>query len=424
MSRHLVLDQQTMEILKKTIPEPGSAQLAIVSDVVDKNDSRLLKQLSSLRAAGYSVELIAMSDSGTTSPLATIINWRSQLGPVLVLGGAIGAFGVFLAFLRQGTKVSIDAAKGWIKYKARCSALVDYVSKKNIDLLIVSGPETIPPSISIKKKIGVGIIYDAHEFYENEDVSEPDRGVWVRRIETAAEGFLDEFITVNEGIANLYKNEHPAFPEPRIVHNSAIPSKITYDGRLHAAAGLPLDARIILYQGGLAPMRGLEQLVDSASQLSEEWNIVILGNGRMEQALRQRAPREKVSFIPAVPSDELLKWTSGASLGAMLYEGVTQNQTYCTPNKLWEYPAAGVPILSSDLPEIKRLIGPYGAAFFLPDGVGSEEIARKVNSITKVDLENARLGCNSFTLENNWSQSSKLLIETVDSVLNRRFGNS
>ena len=164
-------------------------------------------------------------------------------------------------------------------------------------------------------------------------------------------------------------------------------------------------------------MMGLEKLVDAAAMFSEDWQLVILGNGRMEQALRQRAPRGRVTFISAVPSDELLKWTCGASLGAMLYEGVTPNQIYCTPNKLWEYPAAGVPILSSDLPEIKRLIGPYKAAFFLPDGSDARDIARKVNAISPSDLNTARLGCAAFTSANSWIQSSEALVETVQTTL-------
>ncbi len=59
--------------------------------------------------------------------------------------------------------------------------------------------------------------------------------------------------------------------------------------------------------------------------------------------MRSGRDESKVRFIPPAPQKELKSWTQGATLGIIPYEGKMLNHWIATPNKLWEYPSAGVP---------------------------------------------------------------------------------
>ena len=71
-------------------------------------------------------------------------------------------------------------------------------------------------------------------------------------------------------------------------------------------------------------------------------------------------------LLPAVPPDELLPWVASADVGVMPNQPRTLNERLSTPNKLFESLAAGLPVVSSDFPERRRIIledpaGPLGA---------------------------------------------------------------
>ena len=85
-------------------------------------------------------------------------------------------------------------------------------------------------------------------------------------------------------------------------------------------------------------------------------------------------------MIPPVEHQVLLEWTSSAHLGIIPYENIV-NHLDCTPNKLWEYPAANVPFVATDLIEINRFVGNYDVAYLLPREFKSSDISATINAI-------------------------------------------
>jgi glycosyltransferase involved in cell wall biosynthesis len=130
----------------------------------------------------------------------------------------------------------------------------------------------------------------------------------------------------------------------------------------------PLPEPIVLYQGGFAPHRGLPTLVRAAHEL-ERGTIVLMGWGRLEDELRRliSAERlgERVKIVDPVPPDQVVASAAGASVGVIPYEPVGLNNTYTTPNKLFDYMAAGLPVVASRLPELTRFVegGELGLTF-------------------------------------------------------------
>jgi glycosyltransferase involved in cell wall biosynthesis len=68
----------------------------------------------------------------------------------------------------------------------------------------------------------------------------------------------------------------------------------------------------------------------------------------------------RVHFHAPVPLADLLSYSSQADVGVTLLEDTSENHRLALPNKTFEYIAAGIPVVASDLPELKRLIQRFG----------------------------------------------------------------
>jgi len=257
------------------------------------------------------------------------------------------------------------------------------------------------------------LIFDAHEVYDHLAQSDDEMAEINAKVMRKYADRVDAMVTINESIGAYYRNHYRGLPRATIVKNATPRTDpFEYDGRLHEAAKLGRDKQILIYQGGYAPKRGLLQLLLSAEYLDPQWALVFMGWGRLEPELRRTADAlctrvsglaERIRFVPRVPHRELPYWTAGATLGAIPYENAGLNHWFCTPNKLWEYPNAGVPIIASPFPELRRIIEPNGVGWFLPDPLSPKEIGAAVNALTPQMLAAARSACAEFIARDNWS---------------------
>lgn len=278
---------------------------------------------------------------------------------------------------------------------------------------------TLPIGALAKNKHDCKVVYDAHEIYE--DLAQGTSGLRRRNkyLHSKYTPCVDAFITINESIAKWYRKHYPSLPEATIVMNAAERADhIDHDGRLHRAAGLPNDTKILLYQGGYSAKRGLERLIQSAEYLPADWKIVMMGWGNLEPHLRSLAAQiserldgaAPVKFIPPADQRDLVNWTAGATIGIIPYDNVGLNHLYCTPNKLWEYPNAGVPVLVSSLPEMRKLVENYKYGWLLDGGSDPHSLAVQLANLSDGDIDKARSACSEFMKHESWEKYGKRLV--------------
>jgi glycosyltransferase involved in cell wall biosynthesis len=278
-----------------------------------------------------------------------------------------------------------------------------------------------------KLATGCKLVFDAHEVYDHLAQSEGPAAKINTSVLRRYGREVDLFVTINDSIAHYYKNKYRDLGRAVIVKNAtAVAEAFEYDGRLHRAAGISGNRRILLYQGGFAEKRGLMALLSSAEYLSSDWTLVFMGWGRLESAMRRtfeglvtRMPdlAERVRFVARVPQSELVQWTAGATLGVIPYENAGLNHWFCTPNKLWEYPNAGVPIIASPFPEMRKVIESNGIGWFLTDPMTAKSIAASINALTDDDLAEAKRNCRTFIRCDNWSVYSRRLTKAYEALL-------
>jgi glycosyltransferase involved in cell wall biosynthesis len=285
---------------------------------------------------------------------------------------------------------------------------------------------TLPAGARVRDETGAHLVFDAHEIYE--EVAQAPRGVRraYRKRMTRFQDRVDGFVTINDSIGEFYRKNYPKLPPATIVKNATwLEPAFAYDGCLHTAAGVARDQRIALYQGGFSEKRGLRTLVQAAEFLDPRWTLVMMGWGALEDDLRHiaeilpNAPdravdRPAVVFLPPVGQAELVKWTAGASVGLIPYERIGLNHLYCTPNKLWEYPNAGVPIVCSDLVELRKAVLRNQIGWLLPPDADAHSVAATLNRLSDADLETARARCAEYIRKDNFEVYARSLLELYE----------
>jgi len=312
-------------------------------------------------------------------------------------------------------------------YRYRSEELAAATVRRKPDVVHSHDCIALPTGRLVKRSLGIPLVYDAHEIYEAVAARRFGATDYFARVHSQYLPQVDRFIAVNDSAAAYYRLAYPQAPPAVVIRNatdSAPPP--AYDGSLHRAAGLPERERILLYQGGFTLHRGLETLVSAGALLPDGWSLVMMGWGPLQAELEQRAASEvpggapsKVRFVPAVPAAELLAWTQGATAGIVPYEDKMLNHWIATPNKLWEYPSSGVPLIVQPFPEMRRIVETYSCGWVLPPEFGAQAIASLVASLTEDMIAQAREGCRRFIAADNWAVYEKRLLALYSSLEER-----
>src|SRR5690606_9274555 len=120
--------------------------------------------------------------------------------------------------------------------------------------------------------------------------------------------------------------------------------------------------KIIIYQGSVNINRGIEPLVTAMKHI-ENAHLYIIGVGDVFDKIVQQVLdlnlQDKITLLGKIPFKFLHHYTHQADLGLSLEENVGLNYKYALPNKLFDYINAGVPVLTSALPEMEKIVSTY-----------------------------------------------------------------
>ncbi|MDR6227027.1 glycosyltransferase family 4 protein [Desmospora profundinema] len=212
------------------------------------------------------------------------------------------------------------------------------------------------------------LVYDAHEISADREGWSHSR-LW-HGLEKQLGRRSDGFITTNETRAAYFRKQY-GLERVSVVRNVPPLADVTDDGRLHRALGVGRDTSVLLYQGGLQSGRGLSLMLEAFAGV-EGAHLAVIGFGRLRPSLEQEAARlglsDRVTFLGRIPHEELLAYTAGARAGLQLLENTCLNHYTACSNKLHEYLMAEVPVIASDLPEMRRVVEETGAGRLVPPG--------------------------------------------------------
>lgn len=249
----------------------------------------------------------------------------------------------------------------YLEYNLR---LFFFLLSRKVHLLNANDLDTLLANFLVARLKGIPLVYDSHEYFT--EVPELVHRPRTRRLWLSLERWifpqLQHAYTVNDQIARVYSQAYGV--AVKVVRNVPLV-------RVHPNVGRSLSPRILIYQGALNLGRGIDLMIRAMSHLPGDVQLWIAGDGDVAEALRELTQEQglsaRVKFWGRVPMDELMVLTCQASLGFSLEEDLGANYRYASPNKVFDYIQARVPVLVSDLPVMRALVEEHGVGEVLPE---------------------------------------------------------
>jgi len=169
-----------------------------------------------------------------------------------------------------------------------------------------------------------------------------------------------------------------------------------------------------VYAGAHGPANGLEFVLDAAADLADRSvDLVLVGGGVAKPALVKAAADrglDNVRFLDPVPKDEVPDILHAADLGLHVLADVDLFRTAVSPNKLYDYMAAGLPVVTNCPGLVTDLVRLADCGF----AVSPTQLAEGIRRAMTVDItqrgENGRDWIKSH-------QSLEAMAERLSSVL-------
>lgn len=124
-------------------------------------------------------------------------------------------------------------------------------------------------------------------------------------------------------------------------------------------AGTP----VVTFVGTLKPWHGVADLLAAAAQATRPWRLRIIGDGPERANLEGKAAAIGIAadFRGAVVPADMPRHLAGSAIGVAPYPDLGgADQQYFSPLKVYEYLAAGLPVVASGVGQIPEILADLG----------------------------------------------------------------
>ena len=191
--------------------------------------------------------------------------------------------------------------------------------------------------------------------------------------------------------------------------------------RTRTDLGLPEDKHIFILQGsGINVDRGAEEAVQSMQYL-ENSLLLIIGGGDVYDSLQDLVQvhnlADKVRFYSRMPYEKMMEYTALSDLGLSLDKDANINYRFSLPNKLFDYMHAGIPVLSSVVVEVAKIVSDYNIGL-VADSHDPEHLASCAKKILSPDFTNNQLKdrLEKASGELCWENERAALIKVLEEI--------
>lgn len=179
----------------------------------------------------------------------------------------------------------------------------------------------------------------------------------------------------------------------------------------------------VAYVGGIAPERGLFQMVKAMTYLPAHLNatLKLVGDFSPPESLTQAAHLhgwDRVEYLGTLNRTQLAQLLSQVSAGLVTFHPVP-NHIKAMPNKLFEYMSAGIPVIASNFPLWRRIIADAGCGL-LVDPLDPQSIANSIVHLLENPEEAEKMGKRGRKAVEemyNWSHEEEKLLRFYRDLL-------
>jgi glycosyltransferase involved in cell wall biosynthesis len=275
-------------------------------------------------------------------------------------------------------------------------------------------PHLIPLGLLLKA-LGQPVVYDRHEDYpahaRSKLAGHPLRAALKATLWTALERLararLDAFVCASEDLA-------APFPAERTAVVANWPLRGAFPQEPPPQAGRD---NTLIYTGSFTEIRSFWEVVRALELLPGDLDcrLELVGGfrpaGLVEHARRSPA-WHRIDVVPWRPHPVLIARLLRARAGLILLHPLPNHGDPVRSNKLFEYMAAGVPVIASDLPRWRELVERVGCGLVV-DPRDPEAIAAAIERLWGDPEEAAAMGRRgraAFEAEFNWDAEAQRLL--------------
>jgi glycosyltransferase involved in cell wall biosynthesis len=337
----------------------------------------------------------------------------------------------------------IDGALGFPAFfNPRWRAVLDRTIRSvNANVIVVRDVPLCPTAIAMGRRHRIPVVLDMAENYPA-----MMRAIWetgrqqpvdaivrnpglVQRVERWCVHRVDHIVVVVEESAA--RVERLGVPASRITVVSNTPSvKRTAESAPAEHRPPRTDGALdLVYMGNIEVVRGLLESIEAVAQLRSRGHRVrlrLIGRGRDDAAVRARAASlgldgDAVQFLGFIAShQEALGIVAAADVGLMPHRKCESWDT-TIPNKLFDYMAAGLPVVSSNAAPCERILTETGAGVvFQSENVDSLATALLAMFDPARRSKLGSAGQRAVAAKYNWEHDSQIFVQTVEANTTRR----
>lgn len=332
---------------------------------------------------------------------------------------------------RLGAHVALESEI--LRFRELCSYMVDTNAALlgaiddlgPPDLVVAADLEALFAAVACGEDNGCPVVFDAHEYwpFSFTDFQHWEIAFW-QAIEARLCASTALRVAVTPQLAELMGQEYGC--DFASLPNAALRRE---------AEGLDLDTAfmrraqdnqplVALYQGGFATGRGLPAIITGWAQTKSDAVLVLRGpdNPYRQQMIALARSlglgENRVRFPEPVSEAELIGAALEADLGIVPYDPAYFGYRYCSPNKLSQYAAAGLPILSSPTAFVADIVRRESIGFVadLNDAHGFAGLIDDLSRRRHELVDRGRLAREFFERRFNWEVLAAPIIARIDEL--------
>ena len=298
------------------------------------------------------------------------------------------------------------------KNQRLCDAIVAY----RPDVIHANDLDTLLACVKAARKLKCRVVYDSHEICVENYYLKGFYKKYMAFIEKWYIKRIDHMVCVSHAAADYFKKLYK-IERPMVITNCALRSEQCFADKRNGEFE-------ILNHGQFYEGRGYDIMLEAIPYLKDypDVKLALRGFGKLEEFLKKRAKElgdENIRFYPKVGVQELIPMAAKAHVGVAITEAICLNFELSVSNKLFEYAAAGLPVIMSDIPEHRYLNEKFRFGVVIPENT-PEAFARAVIRLyTDRAFYNACVeGASRMTEEINWECEFACLIELEKTWVN------
>ncbi len=277
------------------------------------------------------------------------------------------------------------------------------------------------PFMLLLKLRGRRVIYDAHEDTPRQMLYQHWIPGWLRRpmaffmwmLEVISGRILDHIITAEPVIARHF----PA-KKTSVIRNYPMLEEFE-----HCEAMAYTDRPIhIGFAGGISKVRGITELVKSLELLNPAHKAQLMLAGtfyptNLIEETKRMDGWKKIEFKGWLNRKDVLDLLANVRVGVITRHPIERHLS-AFPTKLFEYMAAGLPVVVSDLPTIRPIIDDCKCGILI-NPTNPQDIAQALNSLLRNPQEAATMGQRGLAAvkeKYNWDTESEKLLEVYTAL--------